>query len=299
MTSQIGDFGGYEQTERLRTFFARYVAARGIAGDPRIEAAFASVPREPFAGRGPWSILATGRWNGRSNPPRYVETPDDDPAYLYQDVLIALDRARGINIGEPSLHARCLNALKLKDGETVLQIGAGSGYYSAIIAELVGPSGRVHAFEIEPALAERATLNLSSYQHVTVEPRSGAVEGLPSADAIYVNAGITQPQWAWLEALRPEGRLLFPLQAPWALGGMLLIEKPAGGGLAWPARFVSSAIFIACQARQDDATARELRAAFAAGGYERVRSIRFDDAPDASCWFRGSDWWLSVDAPEQ
>ena len=50
-----------------------------------------------------------------------------DPAYLYQDWLIALDAARGINIGEPGLHARCLDALALREGEEVLHVGAGAG----------------------------------------------------------------------------------------------------------------------------------------------------------------------------
>jgi protein-L-isoaspartate(D-aspartate) O-methyltransferase len=285
-----------DRLEKLRKFFAQYVAARGTATDPRIEAAFGLVPREHFAGRGPWSILAAGPWNDRSKPPRYIETPDDDPAYLYQDVLIALDRDRKINIGEPSLHARCLAKLNPKIGETVLQIGAGSGYYTAILAHLVGATGRVHAYEIEPSLAERATLNLAGYPQITVVLRSGALDGLPLADAIYVNAGITHPNWAWLEALRPGGRLLFPLQAERALGGMLLIEKPTRGGLVWPARFVSRATFIACQARQDEITGRELTAAFAGGGFEQVKSIRFEGTPDDSCWFNGGDWWLSNSA---
>ena len=131
----------------------------------------------------------------------YLSTPDDDPAFLYQDTLVALDADRGINIGEPTLHARCLDALALREGETVLHVGAGAGYYTALLAHLVGPTGRVHAYEIEPDLAARATQNLADKHWVEVLGCSGIANSLPKADAIYVNAGITQPSWAWLDAL--------------------------------------------------------------------------------------------------
>src|SRR5690348_11493339 len=80
-----------DRVAKLRAFFACYVTTRGAAKDLRIKTAFATIPREPFAGPGPWSILAAGQWNTSRNWPRYVQTPDDDPAFLYQDVLVALD----------------------------------------------------------------------------------------------------------------------------------------------------------------------------------------------------------------
>lgn len=283
-----------EHYVKLRAFFAHFVTARGAACDPRIEAAICKVPREPFAGPGPWSISVAGPWSDRRQGPVYIQTPDDDPTFLYQDVLIALDPARGINIGEPSLHARCLDALAPQHGETILQIGAGSGYYTAILAELVGSAGRIHAFEIDPCLANRAAENLAPWPQVVVEPRSGVADGLPRCDAIYVNAGLTQPDWRWLEALRTGGRLLFPLQPERGWGGMLLVQKPIEGGLAWPARFISRAAFVACEARQDDEIGRGLAAAFANGGFEKVRSLRLDERPDDTCWFTGGDWWLST-----
>jgi len=214
-------------------------------------------------------------------------------------MLIALDAARGINIGQPSLHARCLDALAPRSGsgETIVQIGAGSGYYTAILAELVGPLGRVHAFEIAADLALRAERNLAPWPWVTLHARSGALGDLPKADAIYVNAGITQPSWTWLDAMRLGGRLLFPLQPEGGWGGMLLVHKPADGGLSWPARFVSRAAFIPCEARQVEETGRGLAEAFAGGNWENVTALRLDDDIDQTCWFRGEDWWLSTRAP--
>ena len=290
--------GADERSAKLRSFFASYVCERaGVRHDSGIAAAFATMLREPFAGPGPWSISTVGPWRPRPDWPRYVRTPDDDPAFLYQDTLIALDAERGINIGEPSLHAYCLAALSLQPGETVLQVGAGSGYYTAILAQLVGPDGRVLAFEIDPWLAERAKRNLAAWPHAIVEERSGVSDGLPDADAIYVNAGITQPSWAWLDALRLGGRLLFPLQPEGGWGGMLLIEKPTAGGTSWPDRFICRAAFIACQARQDDETRRRLVAAFRNGGFEAVRSFRVSGSTDGTCWFDGGDWWLSTETP--
>ena len=127
---------------KYRAFYAKLVSTRAGARDARIEAAFAAVPREAFVGPGPWSLSV---FPPGGPAPVYVETPDDDPAFLYADVLVALDRARGVNNGEPSLHARCLDGLALRPGETVLHVGAGTGYYSALLAHLVAPGGTVHA----------------------------------------------------------------------------------------------------------------------------------------------------------
>jgi protein-L-isoaspartate(D-aspartate) O-methyltransferase len=272
-----------DRSEKLRLFYANLVCAVAGAQDPRIEQAFAAVKREPFVGPGPWSIMA-----GKG----YVTTPDDDPAFIYQNTLVALDRARGINIGEPSSHALWLDAIALKQGETVLQVGVGSGYYTAIIAHLVGVGGRVHAYEIDPGLAAHASENLQDLEQVDVEAQSGIAEDLPEVDAIYVCAGITQPSWAWLDALRPAARLLFPLQPEGGLGGMLLIQRPDHGS-SWPAKFVSRARFIGCVGQQDADAGRRLKEAFSSH-WDQVRSFRIDDVKDDTCWFAGDGWWLST-----
>ncbi len=185
----------------------------------------------------------------------------------------------------------------MQPGTTVLQIGAGSGYYTAVLAQLVGTAGRVCAFEIDAELASRAARNLAPWPWVEVRRRTGAAGTLPLADAIYVNAGIAEPSTAWLDALNPRGRLLFPLQAVGGFGGMLLVEKPGAASSVWPARFVCRAGFIACQAQQNERSALDLTAAFARGGWDRVATIRFEGTPDETCWFDGGGWWLST-APE-
>lgn len=277
-----------DRSRKLRDFFASLVCAAGGAGDTRIQQAFAAVEREPFAGPGPWQISLGGH--------DYVTTPDDDCAFLYQNTLIALDAERGINIGQPSMHAFWLNAVDLQPGETVLQIGTGTGYYTAIIAELVGASGRVYGYEIDQRLAARSAENLKGLRNVEVRARTGIADNLPKADAVYVCAGITQPSWAWLDALRPGGRLLFPLQPETGLGGMLRIRRPDHGAI-WPAKFVSRARFVCCEGRQDSDASRRLAEAFF-GHWDRVQSFRTDAARDDTCWYAGDGWWLSTAAAD-
>jgi protein-L-isoaspartate(D-aspartate) O-methyltransferase len=277
-----------DRSAKLRRFFASYVTAKARVGDPRIEEAFRTVRREDFIGPGPWSISIPGQAG--------LRTPDDDPAFIYQDTLIAIDPLRGINNGEPALHARCLDALKLREGETVLQVGAGVGYYTALLAHLVGPTGKVHAYEIEADLAGRAIANLESFPWVDVHASSGVVDGLPKASVVYVNAGITQTSWAWLDALAPRGRLLFPLQPPNGFGAILLITRPERGPV-WPAKFICSAGFIPCAGLQDHDAGRRLMAAFSNRRTIQVQSFRIDSPIDDTCWFVGDGWWLSTAPP--
>ena len=268
-----------------RHAYAAEITGRAGVSDPRIEAAFAAVPREDFVGNPPWRIGSGGVFG---------LTSSDDPGRLYEDVLVAIDANRGVNNGQPSLHAKAIDALALKQGETVLQIGAGAGYYTAILATLVGPKGRVMAYEIEPDLAGRAAANLARYPQVEVRARSG-VEDLPSADAIYVNAAASHPLRAWLDALRPNGRLVFPLQAAGSTGAMALVTRPQHGD-AWPARLFWGVVFIPCEGAQDAEMGRKLDEAFRRGRPERVRSLRLGGAPSDSDWVRGDGWALSTSA---
>ena len=274
-----------DRVAECRRAYAAEITRRGGVADPRIEAAFAAVPREDFAGPPPWRIGSGGLFGQASS---------DDPSRLYEDVLVAIDPARGVNNGQPSLHALSIDALALKEGDTAVQVGAGAGYYTAILAELVGPEGKVTAYEIAPDIAVRAAANLARYAQVEVRARSG-VEDLPLADAIYVNAAASHPLGAWLDALKPGGRLVFPLQAARSTGAMLMITRPEGGGDAWPARVLSGVVFIPCKGAQDAETGRKLDEAFRRGGSEGVRSLRFGGGPRRSDWLRGDGWALSTE----
>jgi protein-L-isoaspartate(D-aspartate) O-methyltransferase len=290
-------FSDMNQLEAFRTCYARLVT--GIAGVPAdataITKAFASVPRERFIGPGPWRIVT---------PLGYVSISSNDPAFLHQDFAVALKPDKQINNGQPSLHARCFAALQIKPGERVIHVGAGTGYYTALLAKLIGPNGSIVAYELETDLAERATANLAESSNLAVQSRS-AVEGrLPECDVVYVNAGATAPLNVWVDSLRPGGRLLFPLTTAQGFGAMLLVTRTAENGFA--ARFVCQAAFIHCFGARDEETAEKLAEAFKTGGlwnFQRkgglwdVQSLRRDNPPDGTCWFAGSGWWLSTAAP--
>ena len=273
--------------QQHRQWYARLVAANaGVSAvHQRIIDAFATVPREQFLGPGPWKVFT------RSG---YIETPSD-PALLYQDVLVALKSEAHLNNGQPSLHMASMATLGVKEGETVVHVGAGTGYYSAILATLTGQTGRVLGYEIDDDLAARAKENLAGYPNVEVRHRSGTDGPLPECDVVYVNAGATAPLEAWTSALRAGGRLLFPLTPAQGTGYMLLVTRTAAGAFA--AKFVCGAIFTPCIGARDDETAKRLSDAFSKGGIATVQSLRYHTPPDQTCWFAGPDWWLSTAMP--
>ncbi len=267
----------------FRQFYADLVTAQARVRDARVRAAFAAVPREAFLGGGPWAVRT---------PDGYVETPSDDPRFVYHDILVALDADRGINNGQPSLHARCLDLVAPQAGEQVLHVGCGSGYYSAILAELVGSEGRVEGFEVDAGLAALADENLAPWANVHVQCRSAATPPLPPCDVVYVNAGVAVLPPAWPQALRDGGRLILPLTPGDDRGGMLLVKRT---GERFAARFISPAWFIPAVGLQPDDAVDRLRAAFAGGDWHKVRSLWLDpEVPDDSCWLSGAGWWLST-----
>jgi protein-L-isoaspartate(D-aspartate) O-methyltransferase len=273
-----------DRMQAHRIFFARLVTANaGIAAGSELEAALATTPREEFVGPPPWKIFT------RSG---YVESPADDPALLYQDVVVSLGSEGPFNNGQPTLHAFCIAALDPKKGERVVHVGAGTGYYTTLLAKLVGATGAVDAYEIEQAFVQRAAKKLVAFPYVTVHSRSGAEGPLSSCDVLYVNAGATGPQNVWLDALRPNGRLLFPMTPAEGAGAMLLITKQEDEGFA--ARFLLQAQFVPCKGARDETREQKLAGAFRNGGWVNVKSLHRNSAVDESCWFAGDGWWLST-----
>lgn len=212
--------------DEYRSFYARYVATQGRQRDQpvgcafvtRLEGAFATVPRELFLPPGPWHIFAV--LGGR-----YVETPSTDAWYVYQDVLVAIDKDRGIHNGQPSIHAAFMSAVEPQPGETLIHVGAGTGYYTAILSMLVAPGGRVEAIEVDEALARTAKRNLAAFDNVSVTIGNASKMSLPAANVIYVSAGVRWPPVHWLEALEPEGRLFVPWRPAPDIGIALCITR--------------------------------------------------------------------------
>jgi protein-L-isoaspartate(D-aspartate) O-methyltransferase len=273
---------GADRIRAAREAYARQVAiAAGISTEGRIAAAFGAIARERFLGPPPWRILSgRGRMRGST----------EGPADVYQDVLVSLGGEPGLNNGQPSLHALCIDALAPKTSEDVVHVGAGAGYYTAILATLVGETGRVDAYEIEPDLAERARVNLAEFNQVEVHGRSGAEGPLPECDVLYVNAAAAEPLAVWLDALKPEGRLLFPLAGRDGMGEMLLLTRQTE--VEFAARFLCPVQFVPCIGAQDAEAGRALKSAFRRGQWRNVRRLVRNSQPDESCWLAGRGWWM-------
>lgn len=272
-----------ERTRAHREFFAKLVTANvGLPPGSELEAAFASTQREQFVGPPPWRMFT------RSG---YVESPDD-PALLYQDVVVSLGGEGPFNNGQPTLHAACIAALNVKKGERVVHVGAGTGYYTTLLAKLVGETGSVDAYEVVPEFARRAAQNLGEFSYVVVHARSGAEGPLPACDVLYVNAGATEPLEVWLDALLPGGRLLFPMTPADGSGAMLLVVKNEESAFA--ARFLMQVQFVPCIGARDETTAHRLADAFRDGKWTKVKALHRNVPEDESCWVAGDGWWLST-----
>lgn len=282
-----------------RAYARRLLAINGIADNPTLLRAFSIVPREKFLGPPPWSMLGY-EWHATRVGP-------DDLDKVYRDVLFVLDAEKGINNGEPSLHARLIDALAPRPGDKVVHIGAGTGYYSAILAELVGPSGHVQAIEYDARLGAMAQENLTTHANAEVVVGDGAGYPRAATDCVYVNFAVAAPAARWIDQLAPGGRLIFPLGVPsggghgprysrW--GAMFLVERR---GEAFAAEFLSSVAFVFAVAGAGHADAgliRRLEHAFSSRHVSAVRSLVWHKpAEPKRCWFHSEDWSLCYDPP--
>jgi protein-L-isoaspartate(D-aspartate) O-methyltransferase len=291
-----------EDVAAARRYFAQDLRLAGRVGSVELIDAFSRVPRERFIGPGPWRIGARHFGMSMTMGPRLYQTVSgDDPRALYHDLLVALDEEQEINNGQPSLWAVIFDKLAVKPGEQILHVGCGTGYYSAILAELTG--GAVTGVEVDDALAARAREALQPWPNARVICASGAQFDAGPMDVIVVSAGLTHPLPAWLDALRPGGRLVFPLtvdgmSAASGAGAMLLVTRTTAAAFA--AQFIMPVGFIHFQGgRAADANTRlmeSLRSRRAE--ITAVRSLRREPHPaDAECWLHGDGFCLSYLPP--
>ena len=275
----------------IRRRYAEDIRALANIRSDALISAFAKVPREHFLGPGPWQILTPG-----TDDADYRITADADPQCLYHDLLVAIDPVRRLNNGQPSYLAFCLDSLDLQSGDFVLHVGCGVGYYTAIMAEVVGPAGRVIGIEIDADLAARACENLAYLAHVEVVHADGGEYAPEPCDAIFVNAGATHPRAVWVDPLRPGGRLVLFLTATVddsgvGKGGMLKVSRVQNG---YAARFLSSVAVFHCIGSRHKEADRRLCESMRRGGWESVRSLRREPhEPANSCWLHADDLCLS------
>jgi len=173
--------------------------------------------------------------------PRHHFVPTGVAHRAYEDAPLPI--GHGQTISQPSVHARFLALLKLTGRERVLEIGTGSGYQAAVLAEV---AGEVYSIEIVRPLAEAAAqaLRRAGYERVRLRIGDGW-QGWPEAapfDAIIVTCAPEDVPAPLVAQLREGGRLCIPVGPAGATQELLLMVKRADGTLerksSLPVRFV-------------------------------------------------------------
>jgi protein-L-isoaspartate(D-aspartate) O-methyltransferase len=278
--------------EDCRRFYAEEIQFSANLTSPALIQAFASVPREKFLGPGPWQIVIPDLMTGVT---QHIVTPVADPRFIYHNVVIALDRSRDLNNGHPATLATYINALTLVPGNRVFHLGAGTGYYTAIMSEVVGASGKVTATEVHSELGPAAQKNLADRSNTTVYLGDGMQFDPGECDAMLINAGVTHPLPLWLDRLRQGGHLVLPITMPitenLSKGVMLKITRQPNG---WTAHLVTYVAIYSATSGRDPQLEPVIAKALGTGALMKVKSVRRDQhPPEESCAVHGQEVCLS------
>jgi protein-L-isoaspartate(D-aspartate) O-methyltransferase len=285
-----------EDLTNARTRYAELICRTAQLRSERLVHALSEVPREDYLGPGPWKIMR------HIFPLKYEDTPDANPSHVYDDLLVALDYTRGLNNGLPSGLAKWIDAMDIAPGDRVVHAGCGTGYYTALIAHVVGSEGRVIAIEYDADLAALARANLRNFPQVVVIAGDATRYDPGPADAIFVNAGATHPHPLWLDSLKPNGRLVFPIvrwpqgakfgvaTAGW--GAMIRIQRMRSGHSA---QWLSPCGVYPCFGAVDAEADRRLADAFAQNRLTEMLSLRREQHErDQSCLLHGEGYCFST-----
>jgi len=176
------------------------------AFDPRVMAALARVPRH-----------------------RFVPAAEVRNAYANRPLPIG----HGQTISQPYIVALMTDLMNVKSGDTVLEIGTGSGYQAAILAEL---GATVCTIEIIEPLAREAEARLRTLGYTRARTRVGdgydGWEECGPFDAIAVTAAASHVPPPLVRQLKPGGRMVIPVGAPFLTQQLMLVEKRADGSVA-------------------------------------------------------------------
>jgi protein-L-isoaspartate(D-aspartate) O-methyltransferase len=171
--------------------------------------------------------------------PRELFVPEPERSRAFDDA--ALPIGHGQTISQPYMVARICEGLDVQEGQRVLDVGTGSGYQAAVLAEL---GAEVVTIERIPELAEDARANLAAagYENVEVMVGDGTL-GVPERapfDRIAVAAAAPGLPETLYEQLRPGGRLVVPVGGPRAQLLEVIVRSPEGPAVVHsvPCRFV-------------------------------------------------------------
>jgi protein-L-isoaspartate(D-aspartate) O-methyltransferase len=150
--------------------------------------------------------------------PRHLFLPHLAPEQAYRDEAIVTKKLGGewvSSSSQPSMMALMLQQLALEPGQRVLEIGAGTGYNAALMAELVGPGGHVTTVDIDEDIVQAARSHLAAadYGSVEVVQADGGYGYAPNGpyDRMILTVGADDLLPAWIEQLKPGGLLVLPL----------------------------------------------------------------------------------------
>ncbi|TDX03809.1 protein-L-isoaspartate O-methyltransferase [Kribbella sp. VKM Ac-2566] len=259
------------------------LVSSGALVDPRWQAAFRAVPRHVFV---PLFYRNDQQGSTVVDPAFGDEWLDG----VYSDVhLVTTEDVRSSSTA-PSLMARMLEALDLKGGEKVLEIGTGTGYNTALLSERLG-ADHVTSVDIDPDLIAQAQerLNLAGYAPLVVAADgTGGYPGAGPYDAVIATCRLDYIPAAWLSQLRPDGVIVTPLGA-----GIAVLRKTSTNDAAG-AFLPASAYFMPLRHQPEPALIGDLiKLALDSSG--ATRPYRFD----ASIYTDNeARFWLDLTNPE-
>lgn len=161
---------------------------------------------------------------------RHRLVPADQRRFAYENRPLPI--GHGQTISQPYIVALMTQLVQPDTSDVVLEVGTGSGYQAAILAELVG---HVYSIEIIEALATRARRDLDAlgYENITTRLGDGYYgwEEHGPFDAIVVTAAASHVPPPLIKQLKPGGRMVIPVGSHFMTQDLLLLEKTPDGGI--------------------------------------------------------------------
>jgi protein-L-isoaspartate(D-aspartate) O-methyltransferase len=226
-----------------RAGLVREIDAGGTwAAEPVWREAFATVPRHLFV---PYYYVAgQGGYERRWRESPAAEARERWVRGAYEDMPLATRLRDGellSSSSQPSLMAQMLVALRVGEGDRVLEVGAGTGYNAALLAHRLGDDDLVTTIDLEPEITESARQHLTAAGYRPAVVTGDGARGVPERapfDRIIATCELPRVPRAWLAQCRPGARILTPL----ATGLLALTVRDAehaeGRFLSTPAYFV-------------------------------------------------------------